>query len=98
MGQDGCEVGEGGQDDVGAHESRECRGGANVDAAEDGGEDAAKDNSAERVVLVFVNVGEEMAERSSSVAGQGPKDTAGGNAAADDGYECWHQGEEQQAN
>lgn len=96
MRKDRGDVRERREDDERAHECLECRLRTHVDAPENRHKRPAEDNGPEGIVGPLVDVGEEMAERCRSIAGQGPEDAAGGHAAADARDESRQEGKEQE--
>lgn len=95
--QDGGEVGEGGENDVGADEGVEGGGGADVDAAHDGADDAAEGDGVERVLESRMHAAEELGRGGRVVAGERPESAGCGDVAADGGAEGGQEGEDEQA-
>ena len=94
VGEDGGEVGEGGEDDEAADEGGEGDFGAHVDAAEKGAENGAEQDSVGGVAVTGGDLAEEMREWSGVVAGEGPEGTGGGEVEADAGDEEGEEGED----
>ena len=79
--EDGRNVRKRREDNKGSHKGLECRLRPDIDAAKHRNEDSAEDDGSKWIVCVLVDIGEEAAARRSSIACQGPKDSAGGDTA-----------------
>lgn len=95
--QDGRELRERGEDDVGADEGVEGGRGADVDAAHDGADDAAEENRVERVLERRVHAREELGRRRRVVARERPERARGRDVAAHGGTEGGQERKDEQA-
>lgn len=96
MREDGHEVRQRGQLHVAADERVERRAGANVHAAHQRADDAAKHRGMERVLEPRADSGEEGAKRSGVVAGQGPEHPPRYDIIADVRQESGNEGDNQE--